>query len=308
MDVVEGSPTAPGRNPGELPVTRLDDRALRSVLDRHLLWLESDGADGARAELAGASLSGVSLWHADLRRANLDTADLTGANLDHARLGDASLKGASLAHASLWQADLSGADLTAADLGRAKLDHAVLRSSVLRGTGLGGATLWGAHLEGTDLSEAIGLVPSQLEPTSRDGETRLPAAADGIVQAEQVSDVEDDPVVLDEHRGMMERRATEIRRQLAEVEAGPCQQPQTEEGAERQQQLEEASARIGFAKGGQETAPGASIPLGLRTMRPCHRRCRQALLLSGAGSCWSGEGATGRCSGQWAPPGRPRVA
>ena len=161
----------------------------------------------------------VSLWHADLRRANLDTADLTGANLDHARLGDASLKGASLAHASLWQADLSGADLTAADLGRAKLDHAVLRSSVLRGTGLGGATLWGAHLEGTDLSEAIGLVPSQLEPTSRDGETRLPAASDGIVQAEQVSDVEDDPVVLDEHRGMMERRATEIRRQLTEVEA-----------------------------------------------------------------------------------------
>jgi hypothetical protein len=219
MDVVEGSPTAPGRSPGELPLPRLDDRALRSVLDRHLLWLESDGADGARAELAGASLSGVSLWHADLRRANLDTADLTGANLDHARLGDASLKGASLAEASLWQADLSGADLTAADLGRAKLDHAVLRSSVLRGTGLGGATLWGAHLEGTDLSEAIGLVPSQLEPTSRDGKTRLPAAADGIVQAEQVSDVEDDPVVLDEHRGMMERRATEIRRQLAEVEA-----------------------------------------------------------------------------------------
>lgn len=203
------------------PPVRPDGAALRAALDRHRLWLETQGAEGARAILAGACLSGLSLWRADLRAADLAGADLGGADLDHARLCDASLRGTHLAGASLWQADLSGADLSQADLRGAKLDHVVLRSAAMQGTKLGGASFWGAHLEGADLSAAIGLAAAQLEPTSRDAATRLPAftGADRAAMAARASVVEDEPVSLDRHRGMMAQRATEIRRHLAEVEA-----------------------------------------------------------------------------------------
>ena len=213
----------------------IDEQELRSILDRHRLWLDTDGAEGARAELARTCLRGLSLSRADLRKADLEGADFAGANLDHANLRGTSLKGARLASTSLWQADLSGVDLSEADLRGAKLDHALLRSAVLRGTELGGATLWGAHLEGADLSAAIGLVPSQLEPTSRDAATRLPTApAPAAAEpAERVSGIEDDPVVLDEHRGMMAQRATEIRRHLAEVEAQQMALRQRQEELER---------------------------------------------------------------------------
>lgn len=203
------------------PSAQPDDAALRAALDRHRIWLETQGRDGARAELAGTCLSGRSLGRTDLRAADLAGADLVGADLDHARLCDASLRGARLAGASLWQADLSRADLSRADLKGAKLDHAVLHSAAMQGTELDGASLWGAHLAGTDLSEAIGLVPAQLEPTSQDAKTKLPAFPDSGTDAtaERAGDVEDEPVLLDRHRGMMAQRATEVRRQLAEVEA-----------------------------------------------------------------------------------------
>lgn len=223
-DSRDGPPSPPG-----VTMLELDPAALESILDRHRVWLATGGADGERAELAGACLRGKSLWRADLRQAGLDRADLRGANLDHARLGGASLKGASLIGASLWGADLVDADLAVADLRDAKLDHASLNAADLRGTELGGASFWGAHLEGADLSEAIGLVSAQLESASRDAATRLPVVPQSLSSTAQAG-VDDEPVVLDEHRGMMAQKATEVRRHLAAFEA--------EQTALRQRQTE----------------------------------------------------------------------
>lgn len=202
------------------PSPPVSEEALKAALEAHRLWLETKGAAGARADLAGACLRGLSLWRADLREAVLAGADLGGAVLDHARLCDASLKGARLVGASLWQADLSRADVSDADAGGAKLDHAVLRGATFRGTSFRGASLWGAHLEATDLSDALDLDPSQLEPASRDARTRLPAFPGGAGAATgERGSGRDEPVVLDDRRGMMAQRATEARRRLAEVEA-----------------------------------------------------------------------------------------
>jgi hypothetical protein len=207
--------------PGISSSARLDEVALKAALDRHRIWLETRGADGARAKLAGICLRGLSLWRSDLRDADLERADLRGVNLDHAVLQGASLRGACLASASLWGADLSKTALTAADLRTAKLDHALLHAASLCGADLTEASLWGAHLEGADLSDAVGLVPSQLDPAFHDTATRLPplSYAGEAEQEEKAAMADNDPVVLDEHRGMAAQKATEIRRHLAEVEA-----------------------------------------------------------------------------------------
>lgn len=219
-------------SPAGVTVLELDPATLESILDRHRVWLATGGADGERAELAGACLRGKSLWRADLRQAGLDRADLRGANLDHARLGGASLKGASLIGASLWGADLVESDLAGADLRDAKLDHASLNVADLTGAVLAGASFWGTHLEGADLSEAIGLVPAQLEAASRDAATRLPVMPQppSIPAATAQAGADDEPVLLDEHRGMMAQKATEVRRHLAAFEA--------EQAALRQRQTE----------------------------------------------------------------------
>jgi CspA family cold shock protein len=60
----------------------LADDALATILREHGTWVESGGAAGARAELAGTCLSGRAFWRADLRRADLSGADLRRCNLD----------------------------------------------------------------------------------------------------------------------------------------------------------------------------------------------------------------------------------
>src|SRR5947199_9214334 len=79
---------------------------LQEILRKHSVWLNSLGASGTQASLAGAKLGGANLSEADLSE-----ADLTGADLIDANLSGADLTGA----------DLSDADLTNADLGRALL-------------------------------------------------------------------------------------------------------------------------------------------------------------------------------------------
>ena len=74
---------------------------LREILTQHVLWLDSDGFQGRRANLPGMSLT---------------RADLRGANLAGANLFEAELREADLFEANLWGADLSGADLRGADL------------------------------------------------------------------------------------------------------------------------------------------------------------------------------------------------
>lgn len=99
-----------------------------AVLSAHRMWLDTDGAEGRRANLHGANLRG---------------AGLSGANLRGANLRDA---------------NLSDAYLGAANLRAANLSDAYLRGAHLRGANLGGANLGGAYLRGVGLSGANGCV------------------------------------------------------------------------------------------------------------------------------------------------------
>lgn len=62
------------------------EEKLKVILEEHKLWLKSEGAQGKRANLAGADLT---------------TANLEGANLTEANLAGAKLKGADLTNADL---------------------------------------------------------------------------------------------------------------------------------------------------------------------------------------------------------------
>jgi len=67
---------------------------LTEILQQHALWLQTNGREGARADLIGASLREARLSGADLSRADLSGADLIGANLRGADLRGADLSGA----------------------------------------------------------------------------------------------------------------------------------------------------------------------------------------------------------------------
>jgi len=64
----------------------MEPSKLKEILKQHKLWIETNGAEGKRANLEGGNLSG----------ANLSGAYLTGASLRGADLHDANLKGAIL--------------------------------------------------------------------------------------------------------------------------------------------------------------------------------------------------------------------
>ena len=147
----------------------MDEAHLRELIAKHVLWLESRGRDGVRADLTqvdlsradlrGTDLSFANLGEADLSRAqlclaNLGRADLSGANLQMANLSGAQLGSANLHLANLGRADLSEADLSAANLLLAGCSEANLRGARLRGAHLSRADLRGANLSRADRSEA----------------------------------------------------------------------------------------------------------------------------------------------------------
>ena len=69
---------------------------LNKTLERHKLWIETNGVQGQRANLEGANLWGANLTYVNLGYANLIGANLTGANLYNADLRGAYLEGANL--------------------------------------------------------------------------------------------------------------------------------------------------------------------------------------------------------------------
>ena len=163
---------------------KITKEELKTILEQHKLWLDSDGKDGKYAILYGADLSdadltGVNLYGANLTWANLTGANLYGANLTganltrvnlyradltYSNLRRANLTGAILTNVNLTDANLTGADLTSANLTRANLRFANLNNvnlyradltySNLRRANLTGADLSRADLTGTDLSRA----------------------------------------------------------------------------------------------------------------------------------------------------------
>ena len=113
---------------------------LNKTLERHQLWIETNGVQGKLAVLTGANLCYAKLTGADLKGADLINADLYSANLRGANIQGADLLGANLLGADLRDADLSDADLWDANL---------------EGANLEGANLNGANLNGANLSNAI---------------------------------------------------------------------------------------------------------------------------------------------------------
>jgi uncharacterized protein YjbI with pentapeptide repeats len=142
------------------------DEKLNQILKNHKKWVESDGEDGKRANLAGANLRlakltganlqeavlvGANLQEANLFTANLQGADLAGANLQEATLAIANLQGANLYKANLQGAKLTGANLQEANLDRAKLQEANLYNAKLQEANLYKANLQRAALDKANL-------------------------------------------------------------------------------------------------------------------------------------------------------------
>lgn len=70
---------------------------LKTIIDRHVLWLDSCGTDGERAnlskiDLSGMDLSGTNLKRADLSGSDLSGSDLTGTNMENTNIRLAKIK------------------------------------------------------------------------------------------------------------------------------------------------------------------------------------------------------------------------
>jgi uncharacterized protein YjbI with pentapeptide repeats len=148
---------------------RPTDEELRAVLAQHRRWVESNGREGARADLSERDLSGLDLSGVNLASARLNGTNLNGSNLNGADLNGAYLVTASLARAELNLATLAGArltdaylvgaemcraDLSGAYLERAHLQQANLDHADLGHADLSRADLAGANLTRTDLTRA----------------------------------------------------------------------------------------------------------------------------------------------------------
>ena len=127
---------------------------LKTILEQHKLWLDSNGKEGKCADLTRADLTGADLSGANLRCAYLTGADLYGANLRCTDLTGVNLANTDLRRAALTGADLSGAALTCANLSGATLYGANLSDVDLTGTDLTGADLSGTALTCACLTDA----------------------------------------------------------------------------------------------------------------------------------------------------------
>ena len=117
---------------------------IKKILDKHRLWIKTEGEEGERADLSEEVLSGEDLRGVDLRFADLNGVNLEGADLKSANLMGADLSDSDLLGANFFKADLSGANLGGADF----------EGADLRGANLEGANLSGANLKGADLKQA----------------------------------------------------------------------------------------------------------------------------------------------------------
>jgi len=125
---------------------------LRSILNQHKLWLESDGKSGERANLQNADLTFGRADHAwqlgsELQGVNLSRADLSGINLSFADLTGADLSQAKLPQAKLAATQLEDADLSLADFNGAMLLFANLTAARMIGTEFKDADFYGADLK-----------------------------------------------------------------------------------------------------------------------------------------------------------------
>ena len=129
---------------------KITEEELKTILEQHNLWLDSNETEGKRANLTGANLS-----YANLSYANLTCAILNNANLTYANLTGANLTRANLTSTNLYGVDLTDADLTGANLFGADLSGANLSGANLSGANLSGADLRRVELTYADLTDTI---------------------------------------------------------------------------------------------------------------------------------------------------------
>ena len=130
---------------------KVSQEELRGILELHKLWLETEGKEGAQADLSYCDLSNADLTYAVLTNANLRYANVSNANLKYANLTYANLRYANVSNANLRCANLTNANLTNADLRCANLTNANLTNADLRDANLSYCNLSDANLYKTNL-------------------------------------------------------------------------------------------------------------------------------------------------------------
>lgn len=165
-------------------------KAPRGTLDgdalaAHRVWLESEGARGARlvvvtadaaarvvrgadltgcrleqlrfagADLVGTTLARAELVDVDLQRARIETATLTGARIVHCTLAGAIAEHTSFAELRAERCDFTRALLATSLWTRAHVEHCTFAGADLADTQLGLAHFIGCDLRGASLAGAI---------------------------------------------------------------------------------------------------------------------------------------------------------
>ena len=124
-------------------ITRED---LNDVLEKHKLWLDTDGGDGEKADLRYTDLQGFTL-----ARVNLAGADLSYTNLQNTKLWFARLAGADMTGSHMAGSSLTNAELATTNLHKVNLEGADLRGARLAYSNLRSADLMYADLQAADL-------------------------------------------------------------------------------------------------------------------------------------------------------------
>lgn len=146
------------------------------ILAQHLVWLESQGRDGARAELPVCDLRAADLRELDLRQADLSMANFGGADLSRIKLCGANLVAANFRHSTLCDANLS--DFQAKVGGQGEGQAAIPLSAP---TLLDGADFGGADLTIAKFPRRFGFTAQVHEKAAAARRTRLFAIALGIL-------------------------------------------------------------------------------------------------------------------------------
>ena len=87
-------------------------KELAEILIKHSLFIETDGAEGVRADFNNANLTNVNFSNAILRYADFSKADLTDTNFTNAYLYGANFTNAILTNAILTNANLGGVTIS----------------------------------------------------------------------------------------------------------------------------------------------------------------------------------------------------
>ena len=132
---------------------------LKQILADHKKWLDSNGEEGAAANLKNRKLKGAIFLGANLKNANFEGAYLYGAYFKNANLEKSNLEGANLRGANLRWANLKNTNMKNTNLVRADLMQAELKETLL---------------EGANLNMAEGLTSDQLKKAITNSETILP--------------------------------------------------------------------------------------------------------------------------------------